>query len=127
MNHKRLSYDDRPDAPASRAEELVLSRSSTVGGPKVKRSERTLIQHKTAGLFAGIGGLERGLERAGHQATLLCENDPAAVEVLRTRFSDVRRHGDIRTLRALPRGTTLVAAGFPCQDLSQAGKTRGIA
>ena len=92
-----------------------------------KRALRSSTHHNVAGLFAGIGGLERGLERAGHHATLLCENDPAAVAVLRTRFPDVRKHGDIRTLRALPRGTTLVAAGFPCQDLSQAGKTRGIA
>jgi DNA (cytosine-5)-methyltransferase 1 len=83
--------------------------------------------HKVVGLFAGIGGLERGLERSGHTTTLLCENDFGASAVLRARYPDVRLHGDVCTLRALPRGTTLISAGFPCQDLSQAGKTLGIA
>lgn len=85
------------------------------------------ILHEVAGLFAGVGGIERGLARSGHRATLLCENDSAASEVLRTRFPDVAACGDIRKLARLPRRTTLVAAGFPCQDLSQAGKTTGIA
>jgi DNA (cytosine-5)-methyltransferase 1 len=90
-------------------------------------TERIRTAHKTVGLFAGIGGLERGLERSGHTTTLLCENDVGASAVLRARYPDVRLHGDVCTLRSLPRGTTLIAAGFPCQDLSQAGKTRGIA
>jgi DNA (cytosine-5)-methyltransferase 1 len=84
------------------------------------------IQHQVAGLFAGVGGLERGLHQAGHRALLLCENDEGATAVLKARFPDIRHHHDVTTLRALPRGTTLVAAGFPCQDLSQAGQTAGI-
>ena len=82
--------------------------------------------HRVAGLFAGIGGLERGLHHAGHGAVLLCENDPLAIEVLRHRFNGVSLHEDVRTLSTLPAETSLVAAGFPCQDLSQAGQTRGI-
>jgi DNA (cytosine-5)-methyltransferase 1 len=82
--------------------------------------------HVVAGLFAGIGGLELGLHRAGHATGLLCENDPAAMAVLRDRFPDVKLHGDVCTLERLPRATSLVVAGFPCQDLSQAGATRGI-
>jgi DNA (cytosine-5)-methyltransferase 1 len=80
----------------------------------------------TVGLFAGIGGLELGLARAGHESLLLCEIDRAARAVLDARLPEVDKHDDIRTLRALPEGTQLVAAGFPCQDLSQAGQTRGI-
>jgi DNA (cytosine-5)-methyltransferase 1 len=83
--------------------------------------------HVVAGLFAGIGGIERGLHRAGHRTALLCENEPAAVAVLKNRFADVPLHEDVRTLSALPSKTTLIAAGFPCQDLSQAGTTTGIA
>jgi DNA (cytosine-5)-methyltransferase 1 len=83
-------------------------------------------KHTVAGLFAGVGGLERGLAAAGHSTSLLCENDPAAMAVLGRRFSSVRLHDDICTLNELPKRTTLVVAGFPCQDLSQAGKTRGI-
>jgi DNA (cytosine-5)-methyltransferase 1 len=84
--------------------------------------------HVVAGLFAGIGGLERGLEKAhaGHITSLLCENDPAAIAVLRARFPRIRLHDDVCTLDALPKKTSLVVAGFPCQDLSQAGNTAGI-
>jgi DNA (cytosine-5)-methyltransferase 1 len=83
-------------------------------------------QHEITGLFAGIGGLERGLHRAGHRTVLLCENDPGATAVLKARFPDVPHHDDITKLPALPKATTLVVAGFPCQDLSQAGQTAGI-
>ncbi|HEX5054169.1 MAG TPA: DNA (cytosine-5-)-methyltransferase [Planctomycetota bacterium] len=81
---------------------------------------------KVVGLFAGIGGLERGFELAGHTTRLLVENDPAASKVLAAHFPRCKRHGDIRTLPSLPRGTEVVTAGFPCQDLSQAGRTTGI-
>lgn len=83
-------------------------------------------KHYVAGLFAGIGGLERGLSTAGHSAEILCEIEPAAKAVLRQRFPDTPLHDDVCTLRQLPQQTSLVVAGFPCQDLSQAGKTRGI-
>ena len=77
------------------------------------------------GLFAGIGGIELGFERAGHRTELLCEVDPAAQRVLRTRFPGVPLVPDIRDLKSLPK-VDIVAAGFPCQDLSQAGATAGI-
>jgi len=85
------------------------------------------MSHVVTGLFAGIGGIERGLHRAGHTTALLCENEPAAAAVLTTRFSDIPLHLDVRTLGSIPKATSLIAAGFPCQDLSQAGTTRGIA
>uniref|UniRef100_A0A5Q5BFI7 Cytosine-specific methyltransferase n=2 Tax=unclassified Mycobacterium TaxID=2642494 RepID=A0A5Q5BFI7_MYCSS len=80
-----------------------------------------------AGLFAGIGGLEVGLSRSGWETTLLCEIDPAARAVLSHHMPDVELQDDVRRLRALPQSLDLLAAGFPCQDLSQAGRTRGIA
>jgi DNA (cytosine-5)-methyltransferase 1 len=91
----------------------------------MKRTVRT--SHVVAGLFAGIGGIERGLHRSGHTTSLLCENDPTATAVLRSRFPKVALHDDVRTLETLPRNVTLISAGFPCQDLSQAGTTSGIA
>lgn len=91
--------------------------------PPIAREGHSLV---VAGLFAGIGGLELGLHRAGHRTALLCELDPGARAVLDDRFPNVPKHDDICTLQTLPAETTLVAAGFPCQDLSQAGKTRGI-
>lgn len=80
---------------------------------------------RVIGLFAGIGGFEQGLQLAGHETKLLCELDEDARGVLERRF-DAPLALDIRGLRSLPRGTDLVAAGFPCQDLSQAGLTAGI-
>ncbi len=78
------------------------------------------------GLFAGIGGLELGLGEHGWRTELLCEIDAGAQAVLRARFGDAPVHSDVTKLRALPAGIELVAAGFPCQDLSQAGRTAGI-
>lgn len=79
-----------------------------------------------AGLFAGIGGIELGLNRAGHESLLFCENDRGASAVLEARFSGVQLQSDVCALRSLPKETQLLTAGFPCQDLSQAGMTRGI-
>ncbi|HWM68748.1 MAG TPA: DNA (cytosine-5-)-methyltransferase [Steroidobacteraceae bacterium] len=84
-------------------------------------------KHEIVGLFAGIGGLERGLHRAGHLTILLCETDAGATAVLKAHFPDIAHHDDVTTLESLPKPTTLVVAGFPCQDLSQAGQTAGIA
>ena len=81
---------------------------------------------KCTGLFAGIGGIELGLSSAGHETMLLCETAAAARAVLSDRMSDIELLGDVRDLRDLPSDTDLVSAGFPCQDLSQAGHAAGI-
>src|SRR5450759_1155174 len=81
---------------------------------------------KIAGLFAGIGGIERGLHAAGHETSLLCEIDDAAQIILGERFPGIPVSPDVRLLQDLP-SVDIIAAGFPCQDLSQAGKTAGIA
>lgn len=81
---------------------------------------------RVAGLFAGIGGLELGLARQGHHTVLLCDVLPTARAVLARHFPDVAYRHDITTLRSLPSEVDLVCAGFPCQDLSQAGRTAGL-
>ncbi len=78
------------------------------------------------GLFAGIGGFELGLQRAGHQAVGFCDIDEGACAVLRARFPGDPIHSDVREIRRLPADVELLTAGFPCQDLSQAGRTTGI-
>jgi DNA (cytosine-5)-methyltransferase 1 len=78
-----------------------------------------------AALFAGIGGIECGLHAAGHRTKLLCEVWEPAQAVLADRFPDVPVHTDVRELRRLP-DVDVVTAGFPCTDLSQAGRTAGI-
>jgi DNA (cytosine-5)-methyltransferase 1 len=81
---------------------------------------------RVAGLFAGIGGVELGLAAAGHQAELLCEIWEPARAVLASRLPEVPLHRDVAELASLPNEIELVTAGFPCQDLSQAGLTAGI-
>jgi DNA (cytosine-5)-methyltransferase 1 len=81
---------------------------------------------QVVGLFAGIGGLERGLAVADHHAALLCEIDPGARAILAAAFPNTPIAPDVADLEPLPAGTELLAAGFPCQDLSQAGLTHGI-
>lgn len=81
---------------------------------------------KVAGLFAGIGGLEVGLAGAGHETTMFCEIWEPARAVLATRFTDVPCAPDVRSLAVLPDDVELLVGGFPCQDLSQAGRTAGI-
>lgn len=84
---------------------------------------------KIAGLFAGIGGIEAGFQRAlGNdvETVLLCEWWGPAKQVLTERFPEIPLHPDVRDLRDLPSDLDVVAAGFPCTDLSQAGRTAGI-
>ena len=66
-----------------------------------------------------------GLSTSGWKTTLLCENNPAAQAVLRPDAGDRPARRCKKTPRTAE-GCYLVAAGFPCQDLSQAGMTRGI-
>jgi DNA (cytosine-5)-methyltransferase 1 len=78
-----------------------------------------------AALFAGIGGIEVGLERAGFHTQYLCEWWEPAQSVLRRRFPEVPLVGDVEDVEVLP-PAAVVTAGFPCTDLSQAGMTAGI-
>jgi DNA (cytosine-5)-methyltransferase 1 len=83
--------------------------------------------YRVAGLFAGIGGLESGLRAAGHSVEMLCEVWPSARAVLAARFPNIPVEGDIGELERLTDGIDVVTAGFPYTDLSQAGRTAGIA
>jgi DNA (cytosine-5)-methyltransferase 1 len=76
-------------------------------------------------LFSGIGGFDLGLGQAGIETVMVCENDPAARAVLKKRFGDVRYRKSVDSLESLPH-CELLTAGWPCQDLSQAGMTAGI-
>jgi DNA (cytosine-5)-methyltransferase 1 len=79
-------------------------------------------------LFAGIGGMDLGLERAGFKCSWQVEIDPYARRVLEKHWPDVRRHDDVRTFPPDRDGwaVDLVCGGFPCQDISVAGKGAGI-
>lgn len=79
-----------------------------------------------AGLFAGVGGFELAFSQAGFETALLVEIDPAARAVLKAKFPAVDIRSDVEDLVDLPSNTTIVTAGFPCQNLSMAGDKSGI-
>jgi len=103
-------------------------------------------------LFSGIGGFSLGLERAGFRTVAFCEIDPYCRAVLARHWPGVPIHEDIcgltaevladstsaglqteRTASAQQsenadfRGIDLICGGFPCQDISFAGKGAGLA
>ena len=82
-------------------------------------------------LFSGIGGFSLGLERAGMTTAMFCEIEPFCRRVLAKHWPGVPIHDDVRTMGAelLARhgvAVDLVCGGFPCQDLSVAGKGAGL-
>lgn len=77
--------------------------------------------------FAGIGGLDLGLERAGYVCVGQIEVDPYCRGVLERHWPGVWRRGDIRLVDPADcPAADLVCGGFPCQDTSAAGKGRGL-
>jgi len=78
-------------------------------------------------LFSGIGGIEMGLELCGLGPVLWqCDNDPHARAVLATHWPSVRRYNDVREIDETAERPEIICGGFPCQDISLAGKGAGI-
>jgi len=82
-------------------------------------------------LFSGIGGFSLGLERAGFTTVAFCEIEPYPRAVLRKHWPNVPIYDDVRTLtaerlRADGISVEVICGGFPCQDISNAGKRAGI-
>lgn len=81
-----------------------------------------------ASFFSGVGGLDLGFERAGIHTVSVSEIDPYACAVLAERFPDAPNLGSITEVEAndIPEAD-IWSGGFPCQDLSVAGKRAGFA
>lgn len=72
-------------------------------------------------LFAGIGGLDLGLERAGMVCKWQVEIDPYATRVLENHWPNVQRFGDVKLCGSHNlKPVDLICGGFPCQDISNA-------
>ena len=79
-------------------------------------------------LFAGIGGFDLGLERAGMRCSWQVEIDPYCQRVLAKHWPDVERLEDVRECGAHNlEPVDLICGGFPCQPVSCAGKRQGDA
>ena len=78
-------------------------------------------------LFAGIGGFDLGFERAGMRVAWQVELDPYCRAVLARHFPDAARFEDVCEVGARNLAPVdLICGGFPCQDLSPAGRGAGI-
>jgi len=85
-------------------------------------------------LFAGVGGFDLALERAGVKVVASVEIDKKAQSVLKKHFPNSTIFDDVtgvtgEQLRAagFEPSTGIITGGFPCQDLSVAGKRAGLA
>ena len=79
-------------------------------------------------LFSGIAGFSYAAEKivGGYKTTQFVEKDSYCQSVIRKNFPNTPIHDDIRTFTAKPGQFDVFTIGFPCQDLSVAGKQRGI-
>jgi len=81
-------------------------------------------------LFSGIGGFALGLYWAGWRFDehYFSEIEPYCVELYQKRFPNAIPLGDIKEIDCgkLPKGEWVITGGFPCQDISIAGKGEGI-
>lgn len=84
---------------------------------------------KVLDLFSGIGGFSLGLEAAGMGTVAFCEREPFCQAVLKKHWPDIPCHNDVTTLDGKQYNGTIdvIAGGFPCQDISLAGKGAGLA
>lgn len=78
-------------------------------------------------LFSGIGGFSLGLERAGMKTVAFVEREPFCQRVLAKHWPEVPIYDDVKTYRGDEHECDVVCGGFPCQDISFAGRGAGLA
>lgn len=79
-------------------------------------------------LFSGIGGFSLAARwLGGFETVQFVERDPYCQRILRKHWPTVPIHDDICTFNPEPGSADVVVGGFPCQDISQAGKGAGLA
>lgn len=78
-------------------------------------------------MFSGCGALDLGLENTGHFTPVaFCEIDPKGSAVLARHWPSVPNIGDVTKADFSTVEADMIVAGFPCQDLSNAGKRAGL-
>ena len=83
---------------------------------------------KLLDLFSGIAGFSYAAEKivGGYRTTQFVENDSYCQSVIRKNFPNIPIHDDITTFKAERGQFDVFTIGFPCQDLSVAGRKKGI-
>jgi len=76
-------------------------------------------------LFSGIGGFEIGAERSGIATVWNCEFEKYQSNILKKIDKNAKQYRDIRQAR-ITEYVDIISGGFPCQDISVAGKMEGI-
>ena len=78
--------------------------------------------------FAGIGGFSYAAEKlvGGFKTVQFIEIDPYCQQILNKNFPNIPIHDDISTYTAEPYSASVISSGFPCQDISVAGRQQGI-
>lgn len=100
--------------------------------PKPNHPQATEPKPSVGSLFAGIGGFDLGFLWAGFCTSWQVEIDPICRAVLSDHFPHATQFDDVRTclpqIQALPDGGSVdvIIGGFPCQDVSMAGKRAGL-
>lgn len=104
---------------------MCLKYPAAMVNAELLASQASTARLSVVSLFSGIGALDTGLEMGGHTVVEMCESWEPARRVLADRFPGVAVAPEVRTY--LPaRPFHLLAAGFPCTDLSHAGGRTGI-
>lgn len=105
-----------------------MKRSEDFGIDREGSTARTEASTLTVGsLFSGIGGLELGLERAGMRVVWQVEKDEYCRRVLAKHWPNVTRFEDVKDVgKKNLAPVDVVCGGFPCQDVSHAGRREGI-
>jgi DNA (cytosine-5)-methyltransferase 1 len=79
-------------------------------------------------LFSGIGGFDAGFDAAGMSCAWQVEKDKAALGLLTRRWPNVIKYSDVKEIRdGQLAAVDVICGGFPCQDLSVAGRRAGLA
>ena len=85
---------------------------------------------KYISLFSGIGGFDEAFRRAGMECDSVCEIDKAAQAILTRHFPEAKLFDDVKKVGKETherKSIDVICGGFPCQDVSVAGKRAGIA
>ena len=118
---------------------LHLLHTKNETSKKISRKITQTKKHKTNGIlmkaplkildgFAGIGGFSYAAHKivGGFETTQFIEIDPYCQKILKKHWPHVPIHDDIKTFTAYPEQYDVITGGFPCQDISTAGRGKGI-